>query len=242
MEPIRSIRNPAVVEAGRLHRVRERRKTGLTLIEGPHILAEALAANVAVGRVYALEDDPQLDEWPNVVLVAAEVMTKLAGTETPRGPVAILSIPTGSDIDRSVSALALWGVSDPGNVGTIIRSAAAFGLSVLIGPETADPWSPKVIRAAAGAHFRVGLKGVSSLEELGDRVAVTVVEGGASPGSLPAGPWTVLIGSEAHGLPGEIVASVSTRVTIPMPGGTESLNAGIAASIIAYELGGRDHH
>ena len=63
MEPIRSIRNPAVVEAGRLHRVRERRKTGLTLIEGPHILAEALGANAAVGRVYALEDDPRLEEW-----------------------------------------------------------------------------------------------------------------------------------------------------------------------------------
>lgn len=242
MEPIRSLRNSAVVEAGRLHRARDRRRTGRTLIEGPHVLDEAIAAGVGVERVFALADDPRLSEWPQATPVSPEVMDKLAGTDTPRGPVAVVKIPPSVPPLPDVASLALWGVSDPGNVGTIIRSAAAFGLGVVVGPGTADVWSPKVVRAAAGAHFRVHLSHTASVEELGPRVAATVVDGGVSPRDLPPGPWTVLIGSEAHGLPEELASAVGEKVTIPMPGGTESLNAGVAASIVAYELGTRHPH
>ena len=236
MEPIRSPRNPAVVAACRLHRSRERLETGLSLIEGPHVLEEAIAAGAEIERTFALPEDPRRDEWPNVVVVDHRVMLRLAATETPRGPVAIVVIPDWVEPPADRNLLVLMGVSDPGNVGTIIRSAAAFGCGVVIGPGTADPWSPKVLRAGAGAHFRLG--GLSRIHEVpeltGHRLAATVVRGGEDPARLGPGPWAFLIGSEAHGLDPETVAAADVRVTIPMRGDTESLNAAVAASILAY--------
>lgn len=239
MEPIRSVRNQAVVEAGRLHRARERKRLQLTLIEGPHILAEAHEAGADIRTVFALEDDPH--RWTNARLVDEQVMRKLGGTTHPRGPVAVMSIPPPQPPRPGQDTLVLWGVSDPGNVGTIIRTAAGFGLAVLIGPRTCDPWAPKVLRAAAGAHFRLRLGSIEDPALLGEHLAATVVEGGVAPGELGPGPWQILIGSEAHGLDPTLLDRVTKRVTIPMPGGTESLNAAVAASIIAYELGLRRH-
>ena len=122
-----------------------------------------------------------------------------------------------------------------------MRSAAAFGLAVLIGPQTCDPWAPKVLRSAAGAHFRLRLGHVEDPSELGEHLAATVVEGGVAPADLGPGPWQILIGSEARGLDPSLLGRMSAQVTIPMPGGTESLNAAMAASIIAYELALRRH-
>ncbi len=241
MEPIRSLRNQAVVEAGRLHRARERKRLRLTLIEGPHILAEAHEAGADIRTVFTLADDPHRHRWHNVRLVDEQVMRKLGGTSHPRGPVAVMSIPAPRQPRPDQDTLVLWGLSDPGNVGTIIRTAAGFGLAVLIGPRTCDPWAPKVLRAAAGAHFRLRLGSIEGPDSLGKRLAAAVVGGGVAPYELGPGPWQVLIGSEAHGLDPTLLNRVTERVTIPMPGGTESLNAAIAASIIAYELGLRRH-
>lgn len=241
MEPIRSLRNQAVVEAGRLHRARERKRLRLTLIEGPHNVAEAVRAGADIRTVFALSDDPSLERWPGVRLVDEQVMKKLSGTAHPRGPVAVMGIPDPRDPAPDRDTLVLWGLSDPGNVGTIIRTAAAFGLAVVIGPRTCDPWAPKVLRSGAGAHFRLRLGAIEDPADLGERLAATVVEGGVPPAELGPGPWQVLIGSESHGLDPMLQARVAERVTIPMPGGTESLNAAVAASIIAYELGSRHH-
>lgn len=241
MEPIRSTRNRAVVEARRLHRARERRSSGRTLIEGSHVLTEAIGDGVRIEAVFALAGDHE--QWPRATPVTAAVLEHLAATETPQGPVAVAVIPEWSPLDAAHRLMVLWGVGDPGNVGTAIRSAAAFGWAVGIGPDTADPWSPKVIRAGAGAHFHTDLCRISAPGDLaGHRVAATVVSGGRDPRTLEPGPWTVVIGSESHGLPDTVVAEADVLVTIPMPGRIESLNAGVAASIFAYEMsrGGRD--
>lgn len=236
MEPIRSTRNQAVVSAGRLHRARDRHREGRTLLEGPNLLAEAIAAGVEVEQTFALEDDPRIGEWPSVSPVVPAVMKKLAGTQTPRGPLAVMRIPDWRPPTDDIDLLVLMDLSDPGNVGTIIRSAAAFGLGVVMGPGSADPWAPKVVRAAAGGHFRIrSLSRIDDPEELGGhRLAATVVSGGREPAALDAGPWAFLIGSEAHGLAPEIVASADARVTLSMEPGSESLNAAVAASILAY--------
>lgn len=237
MEPIRSTRNRAVVEASRLHRAGDRRRLGRTLIEGPHLLDEALAAGVTIQRTFSLENDPGIHRWPAVSPVDEIVLAKLAGTDTPRGPVAVIDIPSPVPMPLDRSVLALWGVSDPGNVGTILRSAAAFGVGVAVGPGTADPWAPKVLRAGAGAHFRIPLSVFGSIDDLDrHRLAATVVAGGVGPFDIGAGHWVVLIGSEAHGLNPDSIASAAIRISIPMPGGTESLNAAVAASIVAYGL------
>lgn len=237
MLPIRSTRNRAVVDAGRLHGAKERKERGQTLLEGPHLLREALAARVQIEQVFARTDDPDLDNWPRPTLVEEAAMGKLAGTRTPRGPVAVIPIPDWVTPSVDQHLLVLFGVGDPGNVGTVIRSAAAFGLGVVIAPGTADPWSPKVLRAGAGAHFRTRLSHIWSIDELDSHhLAATVVAGGLSPSRLGPGPWAFLIGAESPGLGPELVEAAETTVTIPMPGGTESLNAAVAASIIAYAV------
>ncbi|MFP3915246.1 MAG: TrmH family RNA methyltransferase [Actinomycetota bacterium] len=235
MEPIRSLRNRAVVDAARLHRTRERKETGLTLLEGPHLLEEALSAGITPECVFVLEGDPHRD-WPGSLTVDERVMRRLAPTETPRGPIAVIRVPAWSPLPAGRHVLVLWGVSDPGNLGTIARSAAAFGLGVAVGPDSTDPWSPKALRAGAGAHFRLpGLVRVEKLDDLaGHHLAATVVSGGDDPAALGTGPWAFVLGPEAQGLDPDLVAACEVSVTIPMPGRVESLNLAVAASLLAY--------
>src|SRR3990172_8569454 len=149
--PVRSHKNRQVVDAARLHRVRERRDRGETLIEGPHLLEEALTAGVLPSLLLALEDDQPTRELArrrgiDLVLVDDAGLARVAGTKTPRGPVAVIEIPVGQGATGRGLVVA-WGVGDPGNVGTMIRTAAGFGWSFGYTEGTADPWAPKVLRA-----------------------------------------------------------------------------------------------
>lgn len=229
-------------EAVSLHDARDRAETGRALLEGPHLLAEALAAGVRVERVFALEGDAASAAaaracGAELVVVDERGLRRLATTEHPQSPVAVMAIPPASLLAGHL--LVAWGVGDPGNEGSLIRCAAAFGLGFAAGPGTADPWAPKVLRAAAGGHFRAGAARVESLEELragGRRLVATVARGGLPPAALPATPLAILVGDEARGLPAEVVAGCDLAVTIPMPGGMESLNAAVAGAILAYEV------
>jgi TrmH family RNA methyltransferase len=239
MEPGLSHRNPRVAETARLHRVEERRNRGLTLLEGPHLVEEAVAAGEAVVEVYALVEDRSAGAWATkagaeLVLVGEEALKRLSSTQSPQSPVAVLEIPTrGLEVSRSV--LVAWRISDPGNLGTMIRTAAAFGLDVAVTAGSADPWSPKVLRSGMGGHFQTAVVEVDGLEALEAVQVATVMSGGVAPRQLPPGRLAILIGSEAHGLPDEVVAQADVRVTIPISGPTESLNAAAAATILAYE-------
>lgn len=219
---------------------------GRALLEGPHLLAEAVAAGAQVEEIFALPGDSVSAEaarncGARLIPIDERGLRRLATTEHPQSPVAVVVIPAAS-LPCTGHVLAAWGVGDPGNVGTLIRCAAAFGLAFAAGPGTADPWAPKVLRAAAGGHFRRGVPRVESLQELrgeGRRLVATVARGGVHPASLPAGPLAVLVGDEARGLPAGLVAACDLSVTIPMPGGVESLNAAVAGAIVAYELAAR---
>jgi len=242
MEPL-GHRNQRVLEAARLHRSRHRRETGRTILEGPNLLDEALAAGVALEVVFALPDDQPtaaLARGHDIELVPVDpaALKRLAGTTTPRGPAAVIALPAPSHVSGTGMIVA-WGLGDPGNVGTLIRTAAAFGWDFGHTPGTADPWSPKVLRSAAGGHFRTGIipvDSVESLEALGLTTVATVVGGGVDPVTLGTGHYAVLVGEEAAGLPSEVEDRARFKVTIPMPGGMESLNAGMAAGMIVYEL------
>lgn len=233
----RGARNPPVVAAAKLHRSRHRRETGLTLIEGPHLLDEALATGVAISRVFVLEGE-DLPEVPGaeVITVDRPALERVAGTETPRGPVAVIPVPEPL-LDPSRNLLVSHGVSEPGNLGALVRTAAAFGWGFAWTPGSADPWSPKSLRAGAGGQFRAPVAAVENVSQLdGWDLVATVVGDGEDPAGLGEGRWAVLVGEEASGLPPEVVARCDRTVTIPMPGGTESLNAGVAAAIVVYEL------
>jgi TrmH family RNA methyltransferase len=128
--------------------------------------------------------------------------------------------------------VALWGVHDPGNVGTVLRSAVAFGASaVAIGPETADPFGPKAVRASMGAIFSVPVARVASVAQLpGPRTALVARAGETLHGP---GEGTLVVGAEREGLPEEVVAACDATASIPIAG--DSLNAAMAATIGLYE-------
>ncbi len=224
----------------RLHRRRGRTESGEALLEGPHLVGAAVAGGVAVRRVFALAGDEPgrrlaADCRAELLLVDERTLGRLSTTETPQSPVAVVVIPAGT-VAPGGRVVVAWGVSDPGNCGTLIRLGAAFGYGYLAGPGSADTWSPKVLRAATGAHFATPVGIVSRLEELraGGRVLLaTVARGGSIPGPLPVDA-AVLVGSEAHGLPDDVVAECDRVITIPTTGAVESLNAATAAAIVLH--------
>ena len=132
--------------------------------------------------------------------------------------------------------LALWGINDPGNVGTALRSALAFGAgSVALGPGTADPYGPKAVRASMGALFDVPVARVRTVEELPGRRVALVAHGGDP--LAPDGDTTLVVGAEREGLPDDVVAACDATATIPVR--SESLNAAMAATVALYECNRR---
>jgi TrmH family RNA methyltransferase len=247
MEPVRSHRNKIVVDAARLHRARVRSNRGQTLIEGRHLLDEALASGVRIETVFSLPADHRtasLAEKRGLRLTRVDqaALGRLAGTETPRGPVAIVAIPEAA-LDRKANLLVAWGLADPGNVGTMVRLAAAYEWGFAHTRGTADPWSPKSLRAGAGGQFQTGVSAIGGLEELeGWTTVATMVGGGVDVETVGEGPFALLIGEEASGLARDIVTGADHVVSITTPGPTESLNAASAASILVHELSKPEGH
>ncbi len=164
-EVITSVRNPAVVAAVKLRRARHRRGERRTLVEGPAAVAEAARAALGLVEVFGVDEAARLLTAKAGAIyrpVTEHVLSRLAGTESPRGPVAVIDIPEPV-IPADRRLLVAWGVSDPGNCGTLLRTAAAFGYGFVTGPASADAWSPKVLRSAAGGHFRTTVGEVLSV-------------------------------------------------------------------------------
>jgi RNA methyltransferase, TrmH family len=131
--------------------------------------------------------------------------------------------------------VALWGVNDPGNVGTVLRSALAFGAgSVALGPGTADPYGSKAVRASMGAIFEVPVVRVAAVSELPGRKVALAARAGRPLAELARGDVTLVVGAEREGLPDEVVSKCDEAAHIPIA--SESLNAAMAATIGLYEV------
>jgi TrmH family RNA methyltransferase len=193
--------------------------------------AALLATEAALGKpeVGSLVRQSRLEP----VVLSAPVFDAIADAETPPGIAAEIPVP---ELKRDGPAVFLEGIQDAGNVGAIIRSAAAFGAGmVTLDRQCADPWSPKVLRAGMGGHFAVGIRQVDDLvaATAGARLICTVVHGGRPLREANlAGAWA--FGAEGAGLSPQLLAKAAERVTIPMAGG-ESLNVAAAAAICLYE-------
>lgn len=241
---ITSVGNPIVVAALKLHRTRERARRGRTLLEGPHLLAASVASGNLPEIVLALPRDRETrllcrDHGIESRTISEEVLGRLAPTEHPRGPIAVITVPDAGD-PRPVDTVVMLGVADPGNAGTLIRSAAAFGFRVAVGRETVDIWAPKVLRAGAGAHFTVGFSAlgadpVAELRAAGLVVAATAIAGAHDTVEWDGRPIALVIGNEPRGLSDEVVAGADVVVSIATSGGIESLNAAVAGSILMYD-------
>jgi TrmH family RNA methyltransferase len=227
---------------------------GLLGLEGQHLVEEALRSGIELRTIFvregseALLDGLAVGGGTELLCVSEEVLRSAVTTETPQ-PLAALAVPPVFTLEqlfaRSPSLLiVLSGLQDPGNVGTIVRSAEAFGADGLLAlPGTASVWNAKSLRASMGSAFRLPVvaAGVGQALELlraqGVRSLAAVAPGHArAAGSIdlvaPAALW---IGNEGSGLSPEIVAACDALVTIPCPGPVESLNAAIAASVLLYE-------
>jgi len=219
---ITSAANPTLKLVRRLLAQKRRRdELGLFAAEGEDLVDAARAAGIE----------------PVELLVAGETVTAelLAELSTLPHPARAIGVFRRDDLPRGArdTSLALWRVADPGNLGTLLRTADAFGAAVALSPGCADPLGPKALRASVGAVFRVPL--VPWDEAPGRRVAL-VAHGGVPLAELDlAGPVTFLLGAEREGLPEELVAQSNYVVTIPLPGAAESLNVAAAGAIALYE-------
>lgn len=170
--------------------------------------------------------------------VSDRALHAAAGTVTTPGPLAVIHIPE-PQAARAHNMVVLVDVSDPGNVGTVIRTAAAFDWDFAWTGSTADPWSPKTLRSGAGSHVHTRFTRLNDplaeIEAADLTPIATVVSGGAPPRSRSS-PVALLIGSESHGLPEWALREGIERTSIAMSGTTESLNAAIAAAIVMHTL------
>lgn len=240
---IEATTNQRIKTVRRLHRGRERHQTGRTLLEGPKLIEAALEAGVVPLEVYTVDGGSLVercaDAGSEVVEVNRVVLETIATTIEPQDPVSVIEVPEPHPLGLR-RVVVLVEIADPGNLGTLIRSAAALGWQVaLIGG--ADPWNPKVLRSGAGAHFAqvpVSVPGLSDISALGFTTVATIVAGGQLPDDIGTGsPLALLIGNEAHGLPAEMVSACDLTMTIPMTGKAQSLNAGASGAIAMYAVG-----
>jgi RNA methyltransferase, TrmH family len=208
----------------KLHDRRWRDKLGLFVVEGED-LVEAAAGIEPVELLVAGED----------------VESALLGeVSTLAHPPRVIAVYRRDDLPRGTRplTLALWHVGDPGNVGTLLRSADAFGAGVALSAGCADPTAPKALRASMGSVFRVPLSEFD--EPPGRRVALVPSGGTPLPELDSDGEVVLVLGAERDGLPTEVLERCDERASIPQPGGGDSLNVAMAGAIALYELARED--
>lgn len=247
--------HPAVIELRRLSGRRSARQdAGRFVIDGPVLLAEALAAGVRVERVFAEPDadDAVLtmaaDAGARVVPVHAGVLAKTTSPLHPQ-PVAAIAVIPADAADAAGRGgvplvLVLVDVADPGNAGTLLRVAEAAGASaVAFAGDAVERWNPKVVRASAGSVFRMATSMTPDPDTLvaelrGRGLTIVVAAGGAGvpPEAVDlTRPVALVVGNEAHGVRPRVVAAADAVVSIPMAGAVESLNVAMAGTVLAFE-------
>jgi len=229
---------------------------GLAGIEGLNLLHEALRASLRVACVFVAHEARNpleglaLPPATEVLLVPRMLLNSALDTESPQ-PVAALVEPPDwtwahmlkAQDKSSALVVLLAGIQDPGNLGTILRSAEAFGANGVVSlPGTVSCWNPKAVRASAGSVFRLPVLEMAAeecfggLREAGVRIFTTDVDGTHAADRMNlAGPVAFLIGNEGNGVPEELAAQADGAITVPCPGPVESLNAAVAASVLLYE-------
>ncbi|WP_205698556.1 RNA methyltransferase [Conexibacter sp. SYSU D00693] len=222
---ITSHHNPLLKE---IRRLGARRGEGRFLAEGEDLLAAADAAGWTPVHRLTAGVDVEADALAKVSTLGSGTRALAVYEErwapAPAGPLCVC----------------LWGLKDPGNVGTVLRAALAFGASsVAIGPQTADPYAPKAVRASMGAVFGLPLARVADVGALpGETVALAARRGDVLRGPA-AGDVSVVVGAERDGLPADVLAACDRAAHIPIQ--SESLNAAMAATVALYELTARFH-
>jgi TrmH family RNA methyltransferase len=225
---------------------------GRIALEGQHLVEEALRSGLHLGTIFLREGSESLLDAlipsveTEILVLPEDVFASAVTTESPQG-IAALAMPPSfkvEDLFKQTPLLVVAaGLQDPGNIGTLLRSAEAFGSTgVLTLPGTVSQWNSKALRASSGSAFRLPLlalsqeEAVSLLRQRGLRLLATTVSGGDSLDIVDLRqPLALLIGNEGSGLPQSLLDEADACITIPCPGPVESLNAAVAASVLLYE-------
>lgn len=241
MEIVTSVQNRTVKLFRSLSEKKFREREGLFPVEGGNI-SKDIPPSAKVRFVLAVPErlGEAEERFPGaqVVAVADEVMKSVSGTVTPYGLAAAVELPHFPFAPPRGNALLLDGVSDPGNLGTIIRTAAATGFNDVYLLDCADAYAPKSVRASMGGIFRVRACAVTEEEALrlaSDTRSAALDMGGKDIFSFPVpSPCLLVAGSEAHGVRQSVLRAVKEVRALPMTGGMESLNVAVAAGIAMY--------
>ena len=252
-DKISSLKNPLVKALRALKDRAARLEQGRFLVEGPVMLREALSSGLRPQCAFFDQDRPDPDLLASLAeagarlyAVPSQVLEAVCPTRTPQGVCCAFGLPASAPLEGLGDRItALDGVQDPGNLGTIWRTADAAGFTgLLLGPGCADPLGPKAQRAAMGSGFRLPYCQAPDLPAAlqaavreGYEVVVSALDGRDIYQQPPLGKRFILVvGSEAHGVSAPVKALASRRLKLPMRGGAESLNAAVAAGILMYEL------
>lgn len=249
MKQIQSVKNPQVKQWKKLLTKKERDKTGTFIVEGFHLVEEALKQPERVLEMIVSEQiglPPRLDSGSiPVTFVTDEISKELSETETPQGIYAICrQTPHRDSLTAAKTFLLIDAVQDPGNLGTMIRTADAAGVdAVIVGQGSVDIYNGKVLRSAQGSHFHLPivrgslLEWVQTLKDENIPVYGTALENAKIFTEVPsADRFALIVGNEGNGMNKEVLEHTTENLYIPIYGKSESLNVAVAAGILLYYL------
>ena len=242
MLTITSRSNSLIKDIANLHDAKHRAEEQLFIAEGLRTCSTLLSTGITCTHILythaASEHIQTLSHEAAAILVSDDVMKKISTMSSPSGILGVFNIPQQQDKPITTPGLVLLDISDPGNMGTLIRTAAAVNAQTVVVIEGCDPWSPKVVQASAGTIGMVAIKKWSwdkLIENKNEhQLYALVVKDGTSIQEISLDKGLLVIGNEARGIPDDLLADCERKVTLSMPGGTESLNAAVAGSIALY--------
>ena len=246
MEAITSVQNEKIKQANKLKKKKERDKTGRVLIEGIHLIEEAVQSDIQIEQLFCLDvsrvDEQVLAAAKETYEITFKVAEALSGTVTPQGVFAIIQKPV-YDVKNGQRILLVDRIQDPGNLGTLIRTADAAGFDlILLEKGTTDAYQDKVLRASQGSVFHIAVQSGNLAEFIASfegPVYGTALEDAVDYKTITSpASFALLLGNEGEGVAPELLSSTTQNLTIPIYGQAESLNVAIAGSILMYHLRG----
>ncbi|WP_077621039.1 TrmH family RNA methyltransferase [Bacillus sinesaloumensis] len=248
MKRIESSKNPQIKQWKKLHTKKEREKTGLFIIEGFHLVEEALKSDVLIQELIISEATDIPTSWSvddiSITIVTEKIMQDLSDTDTSQGVAAICEQYSTNTSGKFSRLLLIDAVQDPGNLGTMIRTADAAGIdAVVIGDGSVDVYNSKVIRSTQGSIFHIPiLKGnlhetIMRVQQEGIKVYGTSLKNAIDYKETTVGDsFALIVGNEGNGVNTEFLEKTDQNLYIPIYGKSESLNVAVAAGILLYHL------
>jgi RNA methyltransferase, TrmH family len=242
IKQILSPANPLIKHVMQLHAAKHRSSLQEFIAEGFRTISTIIQAGNIPITLFVIDDfvydAKQLVNEKVIIVVSPEIMEKISTSKSPSGLLAVFKIPAQPSFDTLGAGIVLAQVTDPGNMGTLIRTAAAMNKKTVVCVETVDPWNPKVVQATSGAISLVSIFCINWHDLLLNKknipLCALVPTEGINPSSIDISGALIVVGNESHGIPQDWIAQCDEKITLPMPGNFESLNAAVAGSIALY--------